>query len=817
MSFFRTHLAALFALVFVCACSGAQPATGPWPMPGDAPPSDETPSEEADPALLSGAEMGTPAAAWRDVLTDPGEVPQLRVAADDDKALPLQHTSVKATLAGLTASVEVTQRYTNPYKTPIEATYIFPLPENSAVHAMKMKIGDRTIEAVVKERAAARATYDAARSAGHTAALLEQERPNVFTESVANIEPGKGIDVVVQYVQDLSYDAGQYEFVFPMVVGPRYIPGNALGTPASGTGTYADTDAVPDASRITPRYVGQGQRSGQDISIDLVASGNGAVSRFDVPTHDVKVESLADGSMHLTLADKKEIPNRDFVLRYRVAEPKPVATLFASGKGEGAFSLVIQPPSLDVDALVGKREFVFVVDVSGSMHGIPLGLCKSAMRSALAGMRPVDTFNVITFSGSTGHLWAEPHRATEGAILQALQFIDNLGAGGGTEMMKAVEEALSFDVRGGRNRYVFFMTDGEVGNDEQILGRTGEFVSALEKKGVHARVFGFGVGSSVNRSLLQGLGERGRGLTVYATNTEDPSKAVNRFYRYVDRGVLSKLRVDWGSLGANEVYPSALPDLFASHPIIVHGRYKGSLAGPVTVHATSSAGEVEIPVKIARAPADDGWPVQELLWARSKIGSLEADMWGGRDAARAAQDIRDLGISHHLITAYTSFVAVDSTRVVSDGKPKRVIQALEVPEGVDPAAAGARSEECLTCFSKSHVAPSNDPLDARGGQEAQGYEFSEDPLNAGGFGPSDASIRVRGGPGESVAASAPDHNRVGMMATEEESLRVEPGARGCYCGVVGARGGDDGPLSGSRAAWLFLAALAIFAGRRRLR
>ena len=817
MSFFRTlaALGALTPLFFACACSGAQlgsfPDTAPPPFVGD-----ETPSEQADPGLLDAAEMGTPAAAWRDVMTDPGEVPQLRVAADDNKALPLEHTKVRATLAGLTASVEVTQHYKNPYKTAIEATYIFPLPENSAVHAMKMVIGDRTIEAVVKDRAAARATYEAARTAGHTAALLEQERPNVFTESVANIEPGKGIDVVVQYVQDLSYDAGQYEFVFPMVVGPRYIPGSELAGPSSGTGTYADTTRVPDASRITPPYLGKGQRSGHDISIDVVASGDGAVSRFDVPTHDVLVESLADGSMHLTLADKKEIPNRDFVLRYRLAEPKPVATLFASGKGEGAFSLVIQPPSLDVDKLVGKREFVFVVDVSGSMNGVPLGLCKIAMKSALAGMRPVDTFNVITFAGNTGHLWEHPRPASEGAILQALRFIDNLGAGGGTEMMKAISEALSFDVEGGRNRYVFFMTDGEVGNDEEILGRTGEFVGALEKKGVHARVFGFGVGSSVNRSLLNGLGQRGKGLTVYSTNTEDPARAVNRFYRYVDRGVLSNVRVDWGSLGAKEVYPKEIPDLFASHPIIVHGRYKGSLTGPVTVHATSKAGEVEIPVKIARAPADDGWPVQELLWARTKIGSLEADMWGGGNAAAAQKEIRDLGLSHHLVTAYTSFVAVDTSKVVSNGKPMHVNQAVEVPEGVDPAAAGARTESCTTCFTVPQSSLSNDPFSARGGQDGYGYEFSEDPLNAGGFGPSDATIRERpGSAAESINASAPDRNRLDMEVTQEQAMHVSRSARGCYCGVAGAR--DDDPLSGSRGGWLFFAAIALLAGRRRLR
>lgn len=814
MSFFRSHLALWAAVLFLCSCGAAQvgPPFGPL--------SEEEASDAADPGFLPASEMGTPGVARTEILTDPGELPVLKVPADGDKPLPLQHTGVKATLAGFTAEVEVAQTYANPYALAIEATYIFPLPENSAVYSMKMVIGDRVIEAVVKERGAARRTYERARAAGLTAALLEQERPNVFTQSVANIEPGKKIEVVLRYVQDLSYDGGEYEFVFPMVVGPRYIPGTPSGDAPSGSGTYADTAAVPDASRITPPYLGKGQRSGHDISIDVTASGAGVVSSFSVPTHDVLSEPRADGSLHLQLAEGDTIPNRDFVLRYRVSGPKPSATLYASGRDAGAFSLVIHPPALDVETAVGKRELVFVVDVSGSMTGEPLALCKAAMRIALSGMRPVDTFNVITFAGSTGKLFPKPRPADDGAIRRALAYVDGLSAGGSTEMVDAIAAALTPTFEPGRRRYVFFMTDGEVGNEDAILSSTKTFVGEIEKKGGRARVFGFGTGSSVNRSLLDGLGRYGKGLTVYASNREDPGRAVNRFYRYIDRSILRNVRVDYGSAAASSVFPAELPDLFASHPILVHGRYKGALTGPITVRATSGEGDVTIPVTIARAPMGDGWPIQEMLWARSKIASLESDMWDSEKRDSARQEITVLGIDNHLVTQFTSFVAVDATKEVGDGNPVHVVQPVEVPEGVDAKAAGAITTapevgSCATCDSLP-----GDGASPGGGE--YGYEFSDDPLAAGGFGPNDATIRVRAGsPSVSVAASAGDRNRLDMAISNAQIAAPPParGPRGCNCGVVGeglSRGDGAGhPGSDGGAAWAALAALGIVVGARR--
>jgi Ca-activated chloride channel homolog len=805
---------ALFVLIaLVCACAGLPVGVvqGPFDPSGGRPPSGEidpdgdievSSGSAMDPGFAPGGALAAANAPLRtDVLTDPGELPVLKVASGARDPFPLRHTDVKATLSGFTADVTVRQTYSNPYEKPIEATYIFPLPENAAVYSMKIVIGEREIEAVVKERGAARREYEEARREGYSAALLEQERENVFTQSVANIEPKKTIDVVIKYVQDLTYDAGQYEMVFPMVVGPRYIPGAPLDTAPSGKGTYADTTRVPDASRVTPPVAGKGERTGHDISLEVTVAAEGVVSKIDVPTHAVTAETLAGGAVRVALDRKDAIPNRDFVLRYRVAGQTPRATLYAAGKTSGHFSLVVQPPALDVEALVGQRELIFVVDVSGSMSGAPLALSKAAMRAALLRIRPVDTFNVITFSGSTGKVFARPRPANEAAIAAALDYVDALSAGGGTEMLDAIAAALSPEVEKGRHRYVFFLTDGLVGDEDRIVAAASRFVAAIEAGGQRARVFGFGTGSSVNRGLLEGIGRAGKGLSVYAMNREDPERAVNRFYRYIDRSVLRDVKVSFGSLGAAESFPAELPDLFASHPLIVHGRWSGSLAGPVVVRATGPAGPVEIPVTIARAPMDDGWPIQDLLWARSKIAWLTRDLAYSDRAASAREQITDLGVRHHLVTRFTSFVAVDRTRKVGDGSPAQITQPVETPEGVDAEKAGAR------VFTLDGVSGTPVAKDPSSGSREHPYDFDDDTLSAGGFGPNDATIRVQSSPSYAI----PNGNRLNQPIFAAQQLAVQRGARGCHCDVAGGGAGGTGSLL------LAAAAIALAVARRRRR
>ncbi len=627
--------------------------------------------------ISSAASAAPVLAAERPVHTEPGDLPRLKVARDGKTLeLPLEHTHVKASITGYVARVEVTQRYKNPYPQPIEAVYVFPLPENSAVDDMKMVIGTRVIQAEIQKRADARRTYDSAKQQGHTAALLEQERPNVFTQSVANIAPGVAIEVVVQYLQDLTYDAGEYEFVFPMVVGPRFSP----------------EGAVPDAARISPPILGAGMRSGHDISLELHARAGLAIKRWEAPTHDVKVTPTLDGTLKLEIARKDSLPNRDFVLRYSVDGQEPEASVLGERDGKGGFlTLIVQPPALDVDKLVGNREIIFVVDVSGSMWGVPLAMCKDAMREALRQLRPVDTFNIYSFSGYTGSAFAEARAANDANIKDGLDYVHKLQAGGGTYMADAVKAALSGDVAPGRNRYVFFMTDGYVGNEAQILAQTEAFVKSHKARGKRAKVFGFGVGSSVNRYLLDGFGKAGEGLTVYATTREDPALAVNKFYRYIDSSILEDVKVDWNGLAVSEVYPAQLPDLFASHPLTVHARYaEASTAGgkhKIFIRAKRNGRELSLPVEVELSREKKEKTALATLWARSKITDLERDLWSSEDP-KTVDAITELGIEHRIVTKYTSFVAVDRSSKV-DGTSRTIMQPVQAPEGVDANMAGA--------------------------------------------------------------------------------------------------------------------------------
>lgn len=661
--------------------------------------------EPAAPVGETPAEMSPEAlAAVRAVRTAPGRIPQLMVAVDgagDDAKelpLPLEKTRVFAELTGYVARVDVVQTYENPFAEPIEAVYTFPLPENSAVDDFSMRIADRIIRGEIQKRADAKKTYEAAKSKGHTAALLEQERPNIFTQSVANIAPGESIEVTIRYVQHLTFDAGTYEFVFPMVVGPRFMPGSPTGH--SGTGWSPDTSEVSDASRISPPVVGAGMRSGHDIELEVLVDSGLPLIDVQTPTHAVDARSDADGTMTVRLSEGDRIPNRDFVLRYAVGGAVPQATAFAAPGPEGepgVVSLMVQPPQLDVDALVGPREVVFVIDISGSMHGVPLAQAKAAMRRALRRLAPDDTFNVHTFAGRSAKAFDTPRPANETNLQSALSFVEKARAGGGTYLADAVQQALG-DVGEGRHRYVVFLTDGYVGNEQQIFGQAEALVAAQQRAGRKARVFGMGIGSSVNRHLIDGLARAGDGAAMYVGIDEDPDRAVDRFYRGIDHPVLTDVTIDWGDLAVKAVEPAVLPDVLATAPLVVLAQYAKAGAGVVTVRGKLDGKDLALPVKV-ELPAAKGklgqWAqavdprkasALPSLWARAQVETLSRRLWRGHDAL-AVEEITNLGLKYRLVTAYTSFVAVDRSRVVGDGKPQTVVQPVEAPAGVNMATA----------------------------------------------------------------------------------------------------------------------------------
>jgi Ca-activated chloride channel family protein len=614
--------------------------------------------------VAAAAEMATPGSLH--VVAKPGE--KLRTC-------PLEHTDVEGWIVGDVAHVRVTQRFGNPYEEPIEAVYVFPLPENSAVNDMVMQIGTRTIRGVIKEREEAREIYEEAKRAGKTASLLEQERPNIFTQSVANIMPGDAIEITIWYVQDLQYDRGRYEFAFPMVVGPRYIPGAPLPGADSGGGWASDTDQVPDASRITPQVLRPEERTGHDISLALHLDAG--VPAYDVgsKSHEAVVESYEGQPLNISLSPRDTLPNKDFSLSWRVAGEKPeVGVLAHRDERSGYFTLILQPKANFDPAEITPKEMVFCLDTSGSMSGVPIEKSKEVVKLCLAEMGRDDTFQVIRFSGDSATFAPEPVRATRANIAEALEFIEQMQGGGGTEMLKGIEESLAFPADPRRVRIVAFLTDGYVGNESEILAR-------IEEKLGTARIFSFGIGSSVNRYLLVKMAQMGRGVAQFVRQDEDPDEAVRRFVDRTCRPYLTDIEIDWGGLDVWDVYPPYVPDLFADQPVVLHGRYEAAGSGTVTIRGTvaGEAWETSLPVTFPAEEEEN--EALAVLWARASIEDMTDQMHAG-EVEELKEAIIELAIAYRLMSPYTSFVAVEEKVVNRDGKLVTVQVPAPMPEDV---------------------------------------------------------------------------------------------------------------------------------------
>ncbi|HEY6804948.1 MAG TPA: VIT and VWA domain-containing protein [Pyrinomonadaceae bacterium] len=605
---------------------------------------------------------------------------------------PLKHTDVKAEISGFISRVRVTQEFENSFKEKIEAVYTFPLPQDAAVDDMIMTIGTRTIRGKILPREEAQAVYDSAKSNGQVASLLDQERPNIFTQSVANILPGEQIKIEISYVETLKYEDGAYEFVFPMVVGPRYIP----SAPAvQKQGLAPNTDQLPDASRITPRMVPPTMRSGHDISLDIQLDAGLIVDGLTSKTHDVDIERADPRSAHIHLKDITTIPNKDFVLRYDVAGGSIQDALLThrSEKG-GFFTMMLQPPDRVTVEDVTPKELVFVLDTSGSMEGFPIEKAKETMKLALNSLNPSDTFNLITFAGDTDILFPKPVPATKENMAKAQLFLKGRGGSGGTEMMTAIKAALEPSDKQDHLRIVCFMTDGYVGNDMEIVSEV--------QKHPNARVFAFGIGDSVNRFLLDKMAEAGRGEVEYVSLNDDGSAAARRFHQRVRNPLLTDISIDWNGLPVADVYPQRIPDLFSAKPVILSGRFTAAASGTIRLKGKIAGNDFvrEIPVSFPENMA--AHDVLSSLWARRRIDDLMSKDYSGAQNGQMQpelqQTITAVGLEYRLMTQFTSFVAVEEMIVTEGGQPRRIDVPVETPSGVNPAMVGAESESFSTGF-----------------------------------------------------------------------------------------------------------------------
>jgi len=589
-----------------------------------------------------------------------------RLVTRDGKQLvdvPLKHTQVRIRVDGYLADATVTQTFHNPYAKKIEAVYLFPLPTNAAVNEMEIESAGHRIRGAIHERNRAKRIYQRAREQGLVAALLTQERPNLFTQSVANIEPGAEVRVSIRYVQPLEYEAGGYEIVFPMVAPPRYMPGRST-----------DQD---DPEQVQPAVLPPALRSSHDIDLAVQVDAGVAIKELRSPSHRIEIRRPASApnlaSVRLGAGDT--IPNKDFVLRYEVAGAAPEFAVIAHRNGgPGSFFLLAQPPADATPAQVAPREVVFVLDTSSSMQGAPLAKAKEVIRAVLGGLRPDDTFQIVRFDDAASALGPRPIANKPDNLRYTLEWLDALAAGGGTEMVRGIAAALDVPHDPARLRIVAFLTDGYVGNEAEILKIVGARIGA-------SRLFSFGVGSAVNRYLLEEMAVLGRGQAQVVRPDEDTKDAVARFYRRIDRAVLTDVRVDWNGLAVADIVPAAIPDLFVGQPLVLSGHYSRPGRALVTVSGRQAGREVSFEVPVVLPERDDQRPAVATVWARSRIAELSRALIRERNPA-IEREIIKLALAHRLMTRYTAFVAVDESRVTAGGSADKVVVPVEIPEAV---------------------------------------------------------------------------------------------------------------------------------------
>ncbi|MGB3492958.1 MAG: VIT domain-containing protein [Elainellaceae cyanobacterium] len=597
----------------------------------------------------------------------------LYVSSDsgEPQVFPLEHTDVTAQVSGNVARVEVTQTFTNPYDEPLEAIYVFPLPDEAAVDDMEIRIGDRIIRGDIKRREEAQAIYEQAVREGRTAGLLEQERANIFTQSLANIRPGEQIDVTIRYSESLSFVGNDYEFVFPMVVGPRYIPGN----PVTEEG---DTDQVPDASRITPPVLPPDVRSGHDIAVTVNLEAGVPVQDIESPSHDIQIQRQQSG-VQIQLDSSDTIPNKDLIVRYQVAGAETQTTVLTQrGEQGGHFAAYLIPAvEYDRDEIVPK-DVVFLMDTSGSQRGEPLAKSQELMRRMIDGLNPDDTFTIIDFANTATRLSEQPLANTAANRQRAIAYVNALTAEGGTELLNGMREVMRFPpANRGRLRSVVLLTDGYIGNEAAVIAE----VQQQLKPG--NRLYSFGVGSSVNRFVLDRLAEVGRG-TMQVVRQDEPTEAViETFLSRINNPVLTNIELEWlGDGEAPELYPLAVPDLFDSQPLVLFGRKADGRSGRLRITGTMAGGDrYEQTLTVNFDQGSDNEAIAQL-WGRARIKDLMTQMYGG-ETVSGVEGVTETALDYRLLSQYTAFVAVsEEVRVDPDGTRRTVQVPVELPEGV---------------------------------------------------------------------------------------------------------------------------------------
>lgn len=568
------------------------------------------------------------------------------------ETFPLENTSVNAKISGNLSRVEVKQTFSNPSNQPLEATYQFPLPDDAAVDEMEIRIGDRIIRGDIKRKAEAQQIYQQAKEEGKTAGLLEQQRDNIFTQSLANIQPGETVEVVIRYTNTLQFIGSDYEFHFPLVVAPRYEGGNVsnnfnlLGSPA-----WAE-DVAPT-------------RSGEDIEINVEIDAGVAISGVQSPSHDILLQNT-NSTTKVALKKQDIIPNQDLILRYQIAGADTQATVLSQSNQQGGHFATYLIPAVDYQAdRIVPKDVIFLMDTSGSQRGEAIAQSKELMRQFISGLNENDTFNIVDFSNTTQSLSNEPLANTRENRAKALAYVSKIDADGGTEFMNGINTVINFPAtEEGRLRSIVLLSDGLIGADEEVIGRIRDNLKPGN------RLYSFGVGHSTNRFLLNRLAELGRGTATILPIDEDAVTVAEKFYREINKPVVTNIEVEWiGEGEAPAIYPQKAPDLFASQPLVLYGRKEDSANGKLKITGTVAGGQPYERVLDVNFQQVGGNNAIAQLWGRSRIKDLMNQMYGIEEE-KGIKAVTQTALDYNLLSKYTAFVAVDEGNNYATNAPQ---------------------------------------------------------------------------------------------------------------------------------------------------
>jgi len=597
--------------------------------------------------------------------------PSQEAPASPALGFPLKHTDVDVQIDGVMARVVVEQTFENPYAETLDAVYVFPLGPDAAVSAYEFALGERVVKGTIAEREEARQRFEEARAQGQTAGLLQQEKPNVFTQEIANLPPGEQIAVRFEYTELIAHWDGAFEFVFPMVVGPRYLPGHTTDA-RPVVGLPAGSSAPPGVTAVS--FLPPGQRSGHDIDVRVALDPGVPLVDFSSATHALVDGGVLGTQQRLALDPGDTVPNKDLVLRWATAgEQTLVGALTHRADGDGFVNLVLHPKAEYSSSDLAPREVVLLIDRSGSMSGMPMAAAKDAAYDLLASLRPGDRFAVLSFSDSVQAFAPAPVVADASNIAAAQGWVSTLRTGGGTEMLDGLRRAIDAPLEDERVRAVYLLSDGEVGNDDDIL-------AALDGTG-GLRVYPVGIGSAPNRYLFDRTAERARGFATYIAPRDDVAVAVDELVARSTSPYLTDISIDWGGLAVHSPTPAALPDLHAGEPLVLSARYDRPGSGEIVLKARRGGQPVEVPLTL-ELPAEDDRVGVAHLWARRRIHELKSEALG-QPGRPAKAEITKLGLQFGLVTDYTSYVAVDETRTVDRTGARSITQAVDLPEGMD--------------------------------------------------------------------------------------------------------------------------------------